>query len=725
MRNLLGRLHARQLPELLRIAEAWGVPLRGDSKGEVVGTLYRAMTSPGAMRDIWDRLDPGERALVVALADAPDTAGAPTIAETAARLGIGEAATRETALRLYRAGILAREGDDDPLPIGELPRVILPRELALHVRRLQDEMAAGDLTRVPLRVLLELLDDAELESAARTWGLRMVPGETRRTELSSRLLRLVNDQARIDRVVRSRSRDAAEIWKVVRAAEEPVALAEAAARAHLGKPDAATGARLRPALAELEGALLVWHAYGADQGRRLFVPAEIRNPGEAPAAELPVHVPAQGLPDGTTPWRHPEAVAWDLLTLLRIAADRQAPVWDAADTIPRWLTRSINQRLWFRGRDSPPTGYLETLAAFALGEGLLAVDEASRPGRMVSGPNLRAWRRNAFPEQTNRLRQWWMHLPRWIEGEPAGVVEIWGADWRGMRPRLLAALADPETGPGTGSWVTLESLAARLAASYPRLLGPSFSAATARMGGEVGAGVDEHQARQAALSDVIAVELIGPFAWFGVVEIADPPGQPRAVRLTRTGAALAASRDSLADTALSDDQVPLRIAASGEIALHVPSPERVWALSAFTEQVDLGPVSHYRLTPGSVSAALAAGIEREQITAFLERASRQPLPPDLVGAIDRWARAYRRVRLRRAVVLSVDDPAERAPLVQMLGEGGWAAEPHGERAVLVSLPDRPGSDAPGTDPEEARLIEGLRAANIAVQWSDARDDEGS
>src|SRR5688572_32568138 len=71
MRNLLGRLHARQLPELLRIAEAWGVPLRGDSKGEVVGTLYRAMTSPGAMRDIWDRLDPGERALVVALADAP------------------------------------------------------------------------------------------------------------------------------------------------------------------------------------------------------------------------------------------------------------------------------------------------------------------------------------------------------------------------------------------------------------------------------------------------------------------------------------------------------------------------------------------------------------------------------------------------------------------------------------------------------------------------------
>jgi hypothetical protein len=722
MRNLLGRLHARQLPELLRIAEAWGVPLRGDSKGEVVGTLYRAMTSPGAMRDLWDRLDPDERALVVALADAPDSAGAPTIAEIAARLGSGEAATRETALRLYRAGILAREGDDDPLPIGELPRVILPRELALHVRRLQDEMAAGDLTRVPLRVLLELLDDAELESAARTWGLRLAPGETRRAELTSRLLRLINDQTRIDRVVRSRSRDAAAIWKIVSAADEPVALAEAAARASLAKPDAATGARLRAALAELESALLVWHAYGADQERRLFVPAEIRTPGESPAAELPPLVMAQGVPDEATSWRHPDAIAWDLLTLLRIAADRQAPPWDAA-AIPRWLTRSINQRLWFRGRDSSPTGYLETLVSFALGEGLLAVDEASRPGRMVPGPNLRAWRRSAFPEQTNRLRQWWLRLPRWIEGEPAGVVEIWGADWRGMRPRLLAALADPEAGLETGAWVTLESLAARLAASYPRLLGPSFSAATARMGGEIGSGVDEHQARQAALSDVIAVELGGPFTWFGLVEIADSPGQPRAVRLTPLGAALAAGQDPPVEPATSDDQAPLRVAASGEIALHAPSPERVWALSAFTEQVDLGPVSHCRLTPGSISAALAAGIDREQITAFLERASRQPLPPDLASNIGRWARAFRRVRLRRAVVLSVDDSAERAPLLQMLEKGGWPAEPHGERLVLVPLPDRPGPDAAGTDPEEARLIEGLRAADIAVQWSAARDDE--
>src|ERR671912_1874331 len=179
MRNLLGRLHARRLPELLRIADVWGVPLHVESKSEVVGALYRSMTDPRTMRDVWEGLDPAERAMTVALADASAEASAPTVSELAARLGVEAGEARETALRLYRAGILARDGDDEPLPIGAAPRLLLPRELALQIRRIQDEMAAGNLAQAPLRVLLELLDDAELEAAAKLWGLRTVPGVAR------------------------------------------------------------------------------------------------------------------------------------------------------------------------------------------------------------------------------------------------------------------------------------------------------------------------------------------------------------------------------------------------------------------------------------------------------------------------------------------------------------------------------------------------------------------
>jgi hypothetical protein len=720
MRNLLGRLHARRLPELLRIAEAWSVPLYVESKSEVVGALYRAMTDMCTMRDVWDRLDPADRAMVVALTDAPDEALAPTLDELATRLGVAVEEVRETALRLYRAGILARDGDDEPLPIGAVPRLILPRELALQVRRIQDEMAAGNLAQLPLRVLLELLDDAELEAAAKIWGLRTVPGVARRRDLAARLLRLINDPTRVERVVRGRGRDAVAVWKIVSAAPEPEPLADVATGAELGGSETVTVARLRAALAELEGALLVWHAYRSDGTRWLFVPAEIRSPGEGRGSVLPDLVTIELELGLAPPWRHPDAVAWDLLTLLRIVSNPQTPVWEVAETPPRWLLRTAAPRLWFGGKDGPPIGYVELLQALAQAEGVLAIDEDARPRRIVTGPYARAWRGSAFGAQTMRLRDRWLRLPRWIEGEPAGVVDVWGADWRGMRPRLLTALADPEMGVVPARWVTLESLALRLAARYPRLLGPSFTAATARLGGEAGAGVDEDEARAAALSDVITLELGGPFVWFGLAEIVDRPGQARAIRLTARGAALASRKPEPVEDDANAALPPLVVDPSGEITLQLPSPDRVWALTAFSELVDLGRESHYRLTSGSLGAALATGVELDQIVRFLERGSRQPLPHELAANLATWARGYRRIRMRRAVILRPDDAAERPILLQALREAGWTAEPLGDLAVLVSL----AHEATDIDQGEEALIGALRAAGHAPRWATVSEDAG-
>jgi hypothetical protein len=718
MRNLLGRLHARRLSELLRIAEAWSVPLYVESKSEVVGALYRAMTDVRTMRDVWDRLDPADRAMVIALADAPDEALAPTLDDLATLLGVAVEEVRETALRLYRAGILARDGDDEPLPIGAVPRLLLPRELALQVRRIQDEMAAGNLAQSPLRVLFELLDDAELEAAAKIWGLRTVPGVARRRDLAARLLRLINDPIRVERVVRGRGRDAVAVWKIVSAAPSPVPLADVATGAGLRGSETVTVARLRAALAELEGALLVWHAYRNDGTRWLFVPEEIRSPGEGQASVLPDLVRIELEPDLAPPWRHPDAVAWDLLTLLRIVSNPQTPVWEAAETPPRWLMRTAAPRLWFGGKDGPPIGYGELLQALALAEGVLAIDEDARPRRISAGPHARTWRGIAFGTQTIRLRDRWLRLPRWIEGEPAGVVDVWGADWRGMRPRLLTALADPEMGVVPPRWVTLESLALRLAARYPRLLGPSFTAATARLGGEAGAGVDEDEARAAALSDVITLELGGPFVWFGLAEIADRPGQARSIRLTPSGAALASRKPEPAEDDANAALPPLVVDPSGEITLQSPSPDRVWALTAFSELVDLGRESHYRLTPGSIGAALTTGVELDQIVRFLERGSRQPLPHEFEANLATWARSYRRIRMRRAVILRPDDAAERPILLQALREAGWTAESLGDLTVLVSL----AHEATDVDQGEEALIRTLRAAGHAPRWTTVSED---
>jgi len=411
-------------------------------------------------------------------------------------------------------------------------------------------------------------------------------------------------------------------------------------------------------------------------------------------------------------------VAWDLLTLLRVVASPQTPVWEAAETPPRWLLRAVSPRLWFGGKDGPPTGYLELLQALALGEGILAIDEDARPRRITTGPHARAWRGIAFAAQTTRLRDRWLRLPRWIEGEPAGVVDIWGADWRGMRPRLLTALADPEMGVVPPRWATLESLALRLAAHYPRLLGPSFTAATARLGDESESGVDDDEARSAALSDVIALELGGPFVWFALTEIIDRPGQARAIRLTQTGAALATRKPEPAENDTGAALPPLVVDPTGEITLQSPSPDRVWALTAFSELVDLGRLSHYRLTPGSLGAALATGVELDQVVRFLERGSQQSLPQELAATLTTWARGYRRIRMRRAVILRPDDAAERPVLLQALREAGWSAEPLGDLAVLVFLT----TEATDGDQGEEALIGALRAAGHAPRWATVSEE---
>ena len=163
---------------------------------------------------------------------------------------------------------------------------------------------------------------------------------------------------------------------------------------------------------------------------------------------------------------------------------------------------------------------------------------------------------------------------------------------------------------------------------------------------------------------------------------------------------------------------PLVVDPSGEITLQSPSPDRVWALTAFSELVDLGRQSHYRLTPGSLGTALSAGVEFEQIVRFLERGSRQPLPKDVMANLTTWARGFHRVVLRRAVILRPDDTAERAALIQALAEAGWTAEPLGELAVLVSLAPEGGDVGQG---EEA-LIGRLRAAGHTPRWATVSED---
>ena len=704
MRNLLGRLHARDETELGRIASFWRVPLSGGNRHLSVGALYRAMTDIRTVRATWDRLSPGQQEMVRVLAVVDDARAAPTLPELAGWLELPVAEARELAVQLYRSGMLAREGDDQPLPVGAEPRLFLPRELALLFRRLLDDIDAGDMSQIPLPALLERLDDAEIETAATRWGLNVVPSTRNRDDLGRRLLRQIGTPGGVERVVSKLSTNAARVWREVLAGGDgaPVRLDAVAAAAGLAGDEVRTIQRWRAALDELESALLVWHTYGPDQAGWLFVPAEIRSPKPPAPVELPPLRPVLP-PDGDEPaWRHPHALAWDFLTLLRDLSDPELPPWPASGDLPRNRLRRLNHRFWIRGRELPPAGYVECLLALARAEGVLTADEEADELRVT--PAVRGWRERSFPAQTERLRWWWMASADWIEGATRGEMEIWGVDWPSARRNLAAALSDPAIGLELDTWYELDSVADRIATHLPGMLGTSFTAATARRGAPER---DDPAARLATIAGVICIELETMFAWLGLVEVRVTPAQPRSLRLLPP-AMMAASRVGPGAVDLAGEIVPpLVVSPTGAIELRDPIPLRVWSLSAFADLELLGQPCLYRLSAASMRRALAAGFDLEQVTAFLTRQSGAPLPDDVATQLAVWTTGYRRVRVQPALVLAPDDPATLAPLRELAQTAGWSVLPLDRDSLVL----RRAADASAAG--EAELVELLRANGFA------------
>ncbi|MFT4041489.1 MAG: helicase-associated domain-containing protein, partial [Thermomicrobiales bacterium] len=495
--------------------------------------------------------------------------------------------------------------------------------------------------------------------------------------------------------------------RAVREAGGAVALDDAMRAAGLASARGGV-ARQRAALAELEGALLVWHSYRRDGTRWLFVPREIRESGHGAPPALPA---LQFATAGAGRWRPPDAFAWDLLTVLRLLSNPNAPAWTRAEPAPRWLRRVAAPLLWFGERDETPDGYFALMQAVGLAEGVFLADESVQPARIVPGPQARAWRRLAFPEMTARLRSRWLNLPTWVEGDAAGIVDVRGADWRGMRPRLLAALREAAREEPAGDWVTLESLIEWVVAAQPALLGQSFRAATARAAGEIAGDVTAEEARAAALGDIVGFEVAGPCVWFGLTALAVSPEGVRVARVLPERPPARSGPEEMPTAGTT-----LEIGESGEISAVAPSPERVWALSAFAELVDLGEISRYRLTSQAVAGALSAGVRHDQIVEYLERASERPLPEQVAASLAAWVQRLRIVRLEPATVLDLDDASACDMLARHLRRHGWAVTGLTDRQLLV----RPGPDAALDLPALRQMLEGAgfsprTAADIEAQ----------
>lgn len=716
MKNLLGRLHARSSEQLAQIAMHWRVSVFGDENAQHIGRIYQTMMDIRAIRDIWVRLSPEQQEIIRILSQ--ERATPQTILELATAIDATEEETRLAAVDLYRWGMLGAENDTDELPLDELPSVFVPGELMHFFRRVINEIEAGDVSGNPLRRLLELRDDVEIETTATKWGVRVVPGLKRRNDLIADIIEAVQTPGRMGMVIRNLKQPATAIWRVMQAEDETGAhpFAPMVDRAGLTVTEAPLtlaiehSTRLRGALEALESSMLVNHTWLEDGTRALFVPDEFLNP-----QTVPMKVPLaaiQPLPEGTvTPPepKHPFALAWDVITVVREIATKGPPVWIPGKELPTHWLRLVNSRLWFRGESEPQAGYASTLLYLAIGVG--ALEPAPRtPGmekaaiKPMLGRNARWWRSLGFTEQTERLRQLWLGAETWIEGRESGEIEIRSADWVRFRHRLLNSIArlDPD------EWVMIHEASERLAEQDLAILGDYF---------EVASGRPETRSRKQSIALAIQVELSTAFEWFGFVETQQLGSDGIAMRVLPLAATTAREIGAMPESTNPTSGPIMSINHEGFIHLRRPAPIHIWSLTAFADNEQLYPEAIYQLRPQSIGAALGAGFDLEQITTYLEQQSGQSLPDPLETKLREWTAGYKRVKLRRAVSLELDVPVGLDDLRKTLESAGFQLVQTKGQEILVMLPDT-GEDADGA---EQQLMSTLRKAGYVGLWMKAQE----
>lgn len=690
MRNLLGRLLDRPPRSLTTIAQFWDVELRGREAHEDIGRLYRVLTDPWSFALAWESLPPLERAIVASLAS--DDAAA-SVEEIASRVDAPPDEVLPALRRLYRAGLLYQEQPREEPGLTPTPeRFFLPRELAHLTQRLQAERKRGLPREQDAAALLEWFDDAELAAIAQQLGYRVIPAVAMRPELVAYVAPRIGNADVIRDSVRALDPTAARLWSWITERDgiaDPIA-----ARQELGLSMQA----LRHALHALERRGLVWRGYDADGALRAVVPDIVRRPTRAPAAPPPPLVAVDPALVEVPEWVPVAAAAWDLLTLLRDVVAGRAR-WRRGERGGTGL-RHLAPRLWLRAGDLPPTGYVSFLVRLAEAEGLLAP-----AGGGVVADRLRSWTRLDFPAQMRRLVAHWRQAAEWPEGDERDALQVWGGDWPGFRQHLLQALGalDPET------WYTLDSVTTRFAAEFPNALGAHFTAAASYEAGEE----SPEARRRAVVRLAAAVTLTTAGAWLGLIEVA---------RAQRRGTVLRVRPDLgwLVDESLDPPEEPalggqtLVVQPNFEVLLLRPAPRHVWALSAFTALERLDRVTIYRLTRESVEDGLASGLTLERMVRYLEQEGGEPLPQAVAYAMAEWVREYRRVRVRRALLLQPDDQGSLDEIEAALRAGGLRVERLAGERLLVPLP---AGDEAATD----RVEEILRELGRTPQWPGGRD----
>ncbi|GAB4477212.1 MAG: hypothetical protein Kow0088_15800 [Anaerolineales bacterium] len=153
--------------------------------------------------------------------------------------------------------------------------------------------------------------------------------------------------------------------------------------------------------------------------------------------------------------------------------------------------------------------------------------------------------------------------------------------------------------------------------------------------------------------------ILGPFFWFGIVEIGVLPDSPQTYvfRVTPQGLTLLKPENHHQDSTISTTQEKIRPFANGLVLIprscYPPIRYQIARFCEWKKYQD--ELYHYQVTPESLQLAQQHNLKPQQLLKLLQKYS-QIVPPSLIQAIRRWAMYSIESQIQRVSLLRVRAP---------------------------------------------------------------------
>lgn len=263
-------------------------------------------------------------------------------------------------------------------------------------------------------------------------------------------------------------------------------------------------------------------------------------------------------------------------------------------------------------------------------------------------------------ERTHACLRVWMHLTNWSELSSLGMSSF-DLDLQRARAILLEQLRLLEP----NVWLSADRFLSRLSMTVPHLLfrGRDAHLAWARFYGGYLPGQNGSQRLAEMEGAFLGGALSGPLHWMGIVDIAADGNRLLAFRVNTGGAlALGKSPAARAPEVTGAPAIP-KDGGSCEAKLIVQPNFQIFALGPVSEstlaRIELfadrvkadRTAFEYSLSRAAIYRGQKAGLSVDQIIAFLEQATGNALPQNVLRTLQEWGEQHERIVFHRDVEL--------------------------------------------------------------------------